>query len=447
MSGFRVGRCDGGSVMVARELEAETDTLDWDRTRTTLVESSASIRETFAGTPPESLSEYNNALLTASGEDMNFAFLHTLRRHDIDTLDVPAEALNAPETAVPAILLAGRDELRERGLPDPDVSLYRDAMTVSEATGIDYYEALSDLRSREPVSMRADLSDATPTVEAPIATMPEPDLVASKPEIDGPVEAAQQYDVHVMAYPLKSFGLLGWETRDSHGFVVVTERGVNLMNEDGSLKPYKEIEDDIKIITRGGPDNAAAQTLLSPDSSLPDEMSETQKTNAGNVYIADHNDSMNDLKTPNVFHIQTYEVTHDLETMREMVDAHRRLINREDIDYEMLNRNSNTYTGDVTELLTGERPDFTHVRPEGHGWRRLPAFGNDLTDYSKTEFAEEFGYDAPERELPGVDRGAERDGMQQDASYREAAATPGPVREERGQDRGVEDDYGYDFGY
>ena len=40
----------------------------------------------------------------------------------------------------------------------------------------------------------------------------------------------------------------------------------------------------------------------------------------------------------------------------------------------------------MTELLTGETPDFTHVIRDGY-WRRLPAFDNALMDYSRTEFA------------------------------------------------------------
>ena len=85
--------------------------------------------------------------------------------------------------------------------------------------------------------------------------------------------------------------------------------------------------------------------------------------------------------------------------MRDLIGDHRALINNADIDYEVLNRNSNTYTGDVTELLTGEDPDFNNIRhPVNGSWRRLPAFENDLTDYSKTEFAENFGYTAPETE-------------------------------------------------
>ena len=271
-----------------------------------------------------------------------------------------------------------------------------------------------------------------PNPELRFSPLPDPEqLLTPAPELVGPVEATQ-YDVHVLAYPLKAFESLGVESRDSHGFVVVTERGVDLFNEDGSVKDINEIRDDALITTRGGPDKTGWKTWVSPDSRFPDEPHETESTHAGNVYIEDNEFSQRDLQAPGVFHIQTYEVTHDLETMRELVDTHRRLINREDIDYEVLNRNSNTYTGDVTELLTGETPDFTHVIRDG-GWRRLPAFDNDLMDYSKTEFAEEYGYDAPERELPGVER---------EVPQQYATRTPEHMHS---QTYGAEEDYGYEL--
>ena len=410
--------------MATATLEDTTAELGWDEARAALVDSANSLRESRAGTDPLDLSQRDQVLLNASEPEVSFALLDTLRSHSIDRLEVSADALAAPETAIPAILNAGRDELRERGLPDPDLDLYRDAMSVHQATGQPYHEALSDLRSREPVSMRVDLPDA-----APLTPIPEPDaLLTPAPELDGPVEATQ-YDVHVLAYPLGVIGPI--ESRDSHGFVVVTERGVDLFNEDGSLN--EQVADrEALMVTRGGPDETNAKTWFLPDSTFPDQPHETESTHAGNVYIADHEESKADLDAKGVFHIQTYEVTHDLETMRDLVDSHRRLINREDIDYEVLNRNSNTYTGDVTELLTGETPDFTHVIRDG-GWRRLPAFDNDLMDYSKTEFAEEYGYDAPERELPGV----EREVPQQDATR-----TPEHMHS---QTYGAEEDYGYEL--
>ena len=417
--------------MATATLEDTTAELGWDEARAALADSANSLRESRAGTDPLDLSQRDQVLLNASEPEVSFALLDTLRSHSIDRMEVSADALAAPETAIPAILNAGRDELRERGLPDPDLDLYRDAMSVHQATGQPYHEALSDLRSREPVSMRADLPDV-----APLTPIPEPDaLLTPAPELDGPVEATQ-YDVHVLAYPLgvKEFQGLGVgvsiESRDSHGFVVVTERGVDLFNEDRSLDRAQLGE--VKLATRGGPDETGWKTWVSPDSSFPDEQSPTESTNAGNVYIADHDKSLDDFGAKGVFHIQTYEVTHDLETMRDLVDSHRRLINREDIDYEVLNRNSNTYTGDVTELLTGETPDFTHVIRDG-GWRRLPAFDNDLMDYSKTEFAEEYGYDAPERELPGVER---------EVPQQYATRTPEHMHS---QTYGAEEDYGYEL--
>ena len=88
------------------------------------------------------------------------------------------------------------------------------------------------------------------------------------------------------------------------------------------------------------------------------------------------------------FLIKTIPVEHDLETIQNLVTTHARLINYRDIDYELFTRNSNTYYGDITKIVTGnEPPDFSY---SGGVLRYFPAINKDLIDYCKTEFAEKF---------------------------------------------------------
>lgn len=377
--------------MVVTQMDVELVTLSYYEASTALIEAGRAIR---GGGSAGSGSPADDALIEATSDEVSVAFLDTLRVHDVTSLSVDANALADPATAVPAILRAGQDELRARGIPDPDVDLYRRAGETAGATGEDVSAILSDLRATEPLVVRGDLPE-----RGNVAGMEVPDTVSAVPEIEGPVGEVAEYDVHFMAYPLGYKEIAGVpviDTQPSHAFVVVTEKGGNPLDRD-----------DVLIAARAGPDNAT-ETVYLPDSSLPDgEQSETEKTDAGNVYASDQAFAIsNDVEHPGAFHVETITVTDNVVDMQALVEGHRRFINGEDIDYELVNRNSNTYAGDIYELLTGEEPPTSE-------WARLntryfPAVNNDLVDYEKTPYADRFddgesGFVAKENVSYGLD--------------------------------------------
>lgn len=353
-----------------------TSDINMEQMSQILSDASTSIHDDYGSIPEGTRTPSQSALLDAANPEISVAFLDTLKTQGIDTLTVEVNALSEPETALPEILTAGREALHARGLPDPDVQLYRDAAEIAQTSGQNYFEAVADLQAQEPLAMRKDLIPRDS-----IEFMDVPETVGVVPPVEGPV-AETQYDVHAMGFPIavKNIGGFDLESSASHGFLVVTERGMDPM-----------IDANVLLATRGGPDHLAGQTMFGSDSSLPEDTpSETEKTYSGNVYISDNDKSFEtDVEHDQAFFIKTYEVNHDLETMQEIVQSHRHMINRENIDYELLNQNSNTYYGDITEILTGqEPPDYSF---SGGLPRYFPAVNNDLMDYSRTEFADELG--------------------------------------------------------
>jgi len=356
---------------------ANTSVLDMHDVRDAIANSRTALQTELSNTPPENISAHDSALMNISQSDVTFSMIDTLQHHDIQTLTVDTDTLSNPRNALQNVFEAGGDALREQGFPSPDIEFYHTAQQTAQETGQDMRDVLDDMRDAQPLMMRQDL-----VPKDSIEFMPDTDTVHAAPEVDGPV-AETQYDVHFMGYPLKhvDIGPLRIESRPSHAYIAVTERGMDPLNPENVL-----------LATRAGPDEAT-QTIYLPDSALPEEtQSPTEKTNSGNVYVANDEESRDsDVEHDHAFFVKTYEVDHDLETIRDMVDSHASLINLADIDYEVLNRNSNTYYGDITEILTGEEPpdySFSDGLP-----RYYPAINNDLMDYSKTEFAEKFGHE------------------------------------------------------
>lgn len=356
---------------------ANVSVLDMPNVRDIIINSRTALQTELSNTRPENISANDSALMDISQSDVSFSLIDTLQHHDIHTLTIDTDTLSDPRSALQSLFEAGDDALREQGFPSPDIELYHTAQQTAQETGQDFSEALSDLRDAQPLMMRQDLLP-----KDGIEFMPDTDTVHAAPEVDGPI-AETQYDVHAMGFPIVGPQLGGIipESFASHGFVVVTKRGMDPTSPENVL-----------LATRAGPDEAT-QTIYLPDSALPeDAQSPTEKTNSGNVYVSNHERSFEtDVEHDHAFFVKTYEVDHDLETIRDMVDSHASLINLADIDYEVLNRNSNTYYGDITEILTGEEPpdySFSDGLP-----RYYPAINNDLMDYSKTEFAEKFGHE------------------------------------------------------
>lgn len=199
----------------------------------------------------------------------------------------------------------------------------------------------------------------------------------------------QDYDVYLMAYPLtqKDISETGFTvlSRDSHAYVVVTKKDNALLDENGNIN-----RDAALLVTRAGPDNTGILgSSQSSDSSSGNEQNPTdeQKTRDADVYVMTLVGSRRDMNIENPFLLQKGTITGDFEQIEADLNNFRDFINSQDINYELTNRNSNTYAGDVYELMTGEEPINPH---SGFFGRRTPALNNDLVNYEKTDYANKF---------------------------------------------------------
>lgn len=371
-------QAEGNNDSRVEAYDAETLSLDIKDISDVISVSRDTLQNEVSALPSGDIAAQDEALLSISASDVSYSFVDTLQHNGIDSLEIDASALSDPRSALQTVFETGDASLREKGIPAPDVEFYNTAMETAQTSGQDFHDVIADMGAEQPLMMRHDLlpRDSIDLVDAS-------DTVYAAPDIEGPV-AETQYDVHVMGFPIVTTSIRGvnFDSSASHGFITVTERGADPM-----------VRENILLASRGGPDHRAGQTMMSPDSTLPEDTpSETEKTDSGNVFIEDFEKSMEmDYDHDRMFYVDTIETGYDFETIKSLVDSHARHINFADIDYELLNRNSNTYYGDITEILTGqEPPDFSF---SGGLPRYFPAINNDLTDYSKTEFAQSFGYE------------------------------------------------------
>ena len=338
----------------------------------------------FARAAPEHLPDVEAAHTTNT-----FAVLDTLRDAGIDRIAAPQGFDPSDAHSTLKVLYNGtHDALTVRGLPDPDIGFYQDVARTAEATGLPIGDALEQAKAGRPLQMRADL--APPDA---VTLLPEPDpLLTPAPELEGPA-ADTRYEVHFMAYPLEYReigGIRVLDTVPAHAFVVVTEAGKDPMD-------FRNIE----LAARGGPDHEGAFNSSSPwdDGNVQSPSSDyLDRGNDGDVYASsDQFARENDGEKLGRFHIETAPTTYDLETLEDLIQSHRDFVNTRDIDYILLESNSNTYAGDVYELTTGrEPPEEGHAR----GYRRtLPAVENDLVNYRDTEFADHFRYGGDDRSV------------------------------------------------
>jgi len=129
------------------------------------------------------------------------------------------------------------------------------------------------------------------------------------------------------------------------------------------------------------------------------EQSPTEKGHDGDVYVANHDRSIQDdyfvnydkngtsVPFKNVFQLQQTTIKGNIDEIRGKVTDFREFINEQDIDYEVLKNNSNTYAGDTYEMLTDDEPNNPY---SGLFGRRTPALDNDLMDYEKTDYSNDF---------------------------------------------------------
>ena len=300
------------------------------------------------------------------------AMLRQLERFGV-TPFVPEGSLSErPEESFSQLMEAGADAMAANGVPEPHLEDYYAAAEIAEQTGIHMGEVLDGFEAVRPQEV------GVPAAEGSISTLPTGDTVA----LDVPASAMEgveaqdyrDYDVHFMMYPLGHDILgTGLETRPSHAFIIVTEAGVDPLSLDSNSP-------EILLAARAGPDDGKYDGR--PDENV---QSPTEKGRDGDVYVADSDASAADIDAGGVRLIRTTTISGDIEDIRDTVEGHRRFINGEDVNYNATWRNSNTYAGDVYELLTGQEPPNTIQWPH-----YMPALGQDLVNYEDTEYANDF---------------------------------------------------------
>ena len=319
-----------------------------------------------------------------------YALARTLQNGDVGELEVPTLDETIPEDRFRDYILSGNDALEEHNLPKPHLNDYYLAQEITFETGhdiINVLEAFEDVRPMEVgvynVTETGFSVDTTPNH----LTAPQEQNVVAIEGADP--QNYQEYDVHLMAYPLAQrdipFTDLSLVSRDSHAYIVVTKKGESVFNEDGTPN-----EEAIEFVTRAGPDNVGILgSSQSSDSSFGNEQNpnDQDKGNDGDVYVASFEESFGDLTVANPFLLQKATILGNITDIEREVSDFRDYINGQDINYELFNRNSNTYAGDVYELLTGKEPDNSH---SGLFGRRTPALDNDLVDYEQTNYANDF---------------------------------------------------------
>ena len=298
------------------------------------------------------------------------ATIRELDKGDVTTVTTPSLDGMEPQERLTALLQSSSDALKDAGLPQPNLENYYGAQAVSAETGIAMTRVMEEYERVTPQEVAV-----RPAGDGSIDVTSTPDTVGAPEGVEvAKLEGVEpqdykEYDVHFMMYPLgHDIAGTGIETRPSHGFIVVTEKGVD-PTELTSDSP------EALIVTRGGPDKGTYDFRLDTDVQSP-----TENNRDGDLYIKDHDGSAEDLDAGGVRLIETTTITGDIEDIRANVDSFRRAVNSTDINYHAPYQNSNTYAGDVYTNLTGKDAPDTVQWPH-----YLPGLGNDLPvagDYS-----------------------------------------------------------------
>lgn len=361
-------------------------------------EAAHAVRSELEGISEKDMSAEEQAFSGLVNSPATYGMFRQLDRHGVDTLNLPDLDSADPRRTLSDILVAGDEALKSEGIPSPDMNIYRRAAEEAAASSRSLEDVVAEAEAVQPLETRNDLAVETPqfSMGTSLNIIAAQDYEAAlgvsgqaKPEAaslgkDFEPSNYQEYDVHLMAYPLGQkdlpFDLGTIISRDSHAYVVITEPGGDPLNPEEAL-----------LVTRAGPDdNGMLLGSSGTDSSLGNEQNPTEddKGSDGDVYVATFEGSRADITVPNAFTLERTRITGDLTEIRNEISDFRDYINGEDINYELVNRNSNTYAGDVYEKLTGDEPDNPH---SGLFGRRTPALDNDLlVNYEETEYANDF---------------------------------------------------------
>ena len=360
-----------------------------------LQSASQSLEQELANKPKSELSIDDKALVNIVRSPFGAGLLHTLKHNSVNSIDIPAFDHNNPRDVLRTTLQAGNNALREHGIAPPDLQMFEKASLAANETGQSFTHELQKLQAASPaLSMRTDLpvneridmriADTIYANNSPAFAAPENTTSQNLAKGLGDNFQAidyREYDVHLMAYPLKVFDLPGKTdivSRDSHAFVVVVPKGTGT----NAKELIETVRSGEGFVTRAGPDHNGlfGSSESSSGSSFGDEQPKDRKAHDGDVYVADPDTSILDLEHAHVFRIQTATISGNLEEMKDLVARHRSFINGQDINYKLVSQNSNTYAGDAFELLTQKEPK--NSLSGGFG-RRTPGLNNDLTDYEK----------------------------------------------------------------
>ncbi len=353
--------------------------------------SSHALEQEFASQTQEQLSKSDVALANIVNSPLSLGLLHSLKKNSVESVAIPEFDANDPRDVLKTTLKAGNAALRENGIAPPDLQMFERAYKAANENGGSFKQELQKLEASSPaLSLRRDMPvndriDLTPsdTVGSGHAKAFAVAENETGQDLGKDFEAVdyREYDVHLMAYPLGYIDLPGRidiATRDSHAFVVITEKGGNPYNPEEAL-----------LVTRAGPDKNGlfGSSASSSDSSFDNEQSPTEKGSDGDVYVEDFENSATDLLQPGIYHLQSARIIGDINEIKNDLAAFREFVNGQNIDYKLLSQNSNTYAGDAFELLTGQEPNNPYNGALG---RRTPALDNDLVDYGKTEYGDYF---------------------------------------------------------
>ena len=319
-----------------------------------------------------------------------YALTRTLQNSSFGYVSVSSSSNTSVAERFENLIQSGADTLEKNNIAYPHLEDYYAAQEISVQTGHDILTILNKFDDVRPKEFNINVSE-TPNFS--VDTSPGV-LTAQTGQNISQIEGLepqnyQEYDVHLMAYPLTQkdipFTDLSIVSRDSHAYIVVTEKGAELLDENGEIN-----QDAALLVTRAGPDDVGILgSSRSSDSSFGDDQNPTdeEKGKDGDVYVTSFEGSRGDLNVENPFLLQKTTITDNINEIEGKLENFRDYINGQDINYELLQKNSNTYAGDVYELLTGEEPDNPHAGLFG---RRTPALDNDLVNYEQTDYANDF---------------------------------------------------------
>jgi len=292
------------------------------------------------------------------------AMLRGLQEAGVETLNLEGISAGTAAQRVQGILSRGYETFQDNDLPMPDLNVYYDAQTLSQETGQSMSEALSDIELAR--SLQIEGSSLKPQ-EVGLRMEYGDDTTVATDGNHGQIEGLEATDytniqVRLLARPLD--GVIAVGDLNNHAFIEITDMSSGEVRY-ASLFPethYKDVTIDLPF------------TDNDPTITVPDYVQALPATSE----VSANSDGVR----TDAFELQSFTFKGDFDAINARVDKFNEFITGEEIPYFGVRQNSNTYAGDVYELVTGEEPE------NNVSWRNTPGLDGDLTNYEKTE---EFG--------------------------------------------------------